>query len=134
MPLTTPAQPQRPLLLLGLLLLGLLTLLGGCWPENKDRQGAYTALARWEDRRLAPEDSLLALIGADDAHVRLRAVRSAGLIGRRNVTPALIAALDDRSATVAAEAAFSLGLLGDVRAVSPLEAILAGKEAGHAAG
>lgn len=117
---------SRPALLL-LPLLWALTLLGGCWPERSDRRPAFATLARWEDQRLAPEDSLLALIAADDAHVRLRAIRSAGLIGRRNVTPALITALQDRSATVAAQAAFSLGLLGDARAVEPLEDLLSGR-------
>lgn len=109
-----------------LLAVGLTALVAGCWPDHGKREAAFQALARWEDRRLAPEDSLLSLLASEDAHIRLRAVRSAGLIGRYDATGALIDALQDRSPTVARQAAFSLGLLGDTKAVPPLEAILAG--------
>ena len=32
-------------------------LVAGCWPESTERQVAFRALARWEDQRLAPQDS-----------------------------------------------------------------------------
>ncbi len=97
----------------------------GCFQPPTERQKAYQALARWEDQRSAPEDSLLAMIKSEDAHVRLRAVRSAGLIGQRSVQPAMITALDDPSQTVARQAAFSLGLMGAPTATAALEGILA---------
>ncbi len=121
-PLRTTLLPPAVLILFSALIL-----LNGCSPEQPNRQAAFTALARWEDRRLAPEDSLLAMINDADAHIRLRAIRAAGRIGRRDAAPALIAALRDRSPTVAGQAAFSLGLLGDLRAVPPMEDILAGR-------
>ncbi|MBD3220238.1 hypothetical protein GF314_03270 [bacterium] len=95
-----------------------LVALVACAPDSRDPQ--LDALARWEDRRLAPPDSLGALISGDDAHVRRTALRTAGRIGRTDVLPAMIAALDDRSQAVRAQAAFSLGLLGGDVAVAPL--------------
>lgn len=102
----------------------ILVLMAGCMSDPPRRQAAYQTLARWEDRRFAPEDSLLSLIQDDDAHVRLQAVRSAGLIGQRSMVPSMIEALDDPSETVGRQAAFSLGLMGDPGAVQALEAIL----------
>lgn len=101
-----------------LLLLVALSLLAACTPE--ERAGQLHDLARWEDRRLAPTDSLAALLGSPDAHVRRAALRSAGRIGRTDVLPAMLARLDDRSQTVRAQAAFSLGLLGGDVAVTAL--------------
>jgi cyclophilin family peptidyl-prolyl cis-trans isomerase/HEAT repeat protein len=102
-----------------------LALLTGCMTDSPQRQAANQTLARWEDQRFAPEDSLLNMIKDDDAHVRLSALRSAGLIGQRSVVPAMIKALDDPSETVGRQAAFSLGLMGDAAAVPALEALLA---------
>lgn len=96
-------------------------LLAGCLPGNSDRQANLQAIARWEDRRLAPEDSLLTMLTHSDAHVRLAAVRAAGLIGRTDVLPTLRDATDDKSTTVRRQALFSLGLLNDVRALPDLE-------------
>lgn len=101
-----------------------LALFSGCVTDSPERQSAFGTLARWEDQRFAQEDSLLSMIKGDDAHVRLQALRTAGLIGQRNVVPAMIAALDDPSETVGRQAAFSLGLMGDSAAVPALEAIL----------
>jgi len=105
---------------------GILTLVlfSGCLSEPPQRQDAFQTLSRWEDQRSAPEDSLLGMLKNDDAHVRLQALRSAGLIGQRSVVPAMIEALDDPSETVARQAAFSLGLMGDPGAVPALEAAL----------
>lgn len=97
--------------------------LGGCLTENQDRQDNLSALSRWEDQRLAPQDSLTNMLRHTDAHVRLAAVRTAGLIGRSDVLPDVIAALDDASGTVVRQAAFSLGLLGDPDAVEALEKV-----------
>ncbi len=101
-----------------------LLLLSGCMTESPQRQTAFNTLARWEDQRFAPEDSLLSLIQDDDAHVRLQALRSAGLMGQRSMVPVMIEALNDPSETVGRQAAFSLGLLGDPAAVQALEALL----------
>lgn len=98
----------------------------GCGPDRAHRQDSRRALARWEDLRLAPQDSLTALLTDPDAHVRLAAVRSAGLIGRSGVLPTMAGLLSDRSTTVAAQAAFSLGLLGDADAVDELTAAARG--------
>ncbi len=102
----------------------LFSLLTGCSLDSDQRNNAFTTLARWEDQRLAPEDSLLAMIKAEDAHIRLQALRSAGLIGQHNIIPAMIEALNDPSHTVASQAAYSLGLLGDGAATNALEGIL----------
>ena len=109
------------------LLLALL-LSSGCSTESPERGHAFETLARWEDQRFAPEDSLLAMIQAKDAHVRLTALRSAGLMGQRSIIPAMIEALNDPSETVARQAAFSLGLLGDKTATKALETILENPE------
>jgi cyclophilin family peptidyl-prolyl cis-trans isomerase/HEAT repeat protein len=109
---------------LSLLTLLALLLVSGCMTEPPERLAAFQTLAIWEDQRFAPEDSLLSMIKNDDAHVRLRAFRTAGLIGQRSVVPAMIEALEDPSETVGRQAAFSLGLMGDPSAVQALEAIL----------
>lgn len=94
--------------------------LGGCRGDDPERGRRLLDVARWEDRRLAPADSLAQALTSSDAFVRLAAARAAGLIGRDDVMPALEALLKDRSQAVRAEAAWSLGLLGDPRAVPAL--------------
>lgn len=94
-----------------------------CAPADRDRQLAD--IQRWQEQRLAPVDSLSALIAGTDAHVRRAAVRAAGLIGRTENLPAMLGALDDPSRAVRCEAAFSLGLLGGDVAVTPLARLLA---------
>ncbi|MCP4291278.1 MAG: hypothetical protein GY780_05525 [bacterium] len=116
-------SPRKALSIATALILGQV-LVSGCFPEPADRTQAFESLARWEDRRHAPEDSLLAMIKNDDAHVRLRAIRSAGLIGNRNVVPAMIDALEDPSETVARQSTYSLGLMADEAATGAIEAIL----------
>ena len=111
---------RRQTLTRTLTLLLMTALVTGCWPGSGERDETLLRIARWQDQRLAPQDSLAALIDHTDAHVRLAAVRAAGLIGRPDVLPSLVDALADRSGTVARQAAFSLGLLGDERAVVPL--------------
>jgi len=101
-----------------ILVLFLVTLLNACAPDERHDQ--LTDLARWEDRRLAPADSLTSLIQGPDPTVRKAALRTAGLIGRTEVLPAMTAALLDRSIAVRCQAAFSLGLLGRDVAVEPL--------------
>lgn len=114
------------LALTGFALLAILTLLAGCTPA--EREGQCASLDRWQDRRLAPPDSLHALLTGPDAVVRRAAVRAAGLIGRTDVLAAMIAALDDPSRSVRCEAAFSLGLLGGDVAVAPLTELLADRD------
>ena len=97
-----------------------LLLLGGCLTPDQ-RPAQLAAIARWQDQRLAPADSLAALLTGDDAHVRLAAVRAAGLIGRNDVLTQLHDALTDPSRTVRAEAAWALGLIGDERALADLD-------------
>ena len=108
----------------GALLLATLAIamIAACAPEDRDARLA--ALARWEDRRLAPTDSLINFLGASDPEVRRAALRTAGLIGRTETLPAMIERLDDTSQTVRAQAAFSLGLLGGNVAVAPLTGAL----------
>jgi cyclophilin family peptidyl-prolyl cis-trans isomerase/HEAT repeat protein len=96
--------------------------LTACAPEEREDQ--RQALARWEDRRLAPIDSLAALLAGPDANVRRAALRTAGLIGRTDVLPPMIRALEDRSQGVRSQAAFSLGLIGGDVALAPLEIAL----------
>ncbi len=98
-----------------------LAFLAGCFPEPENRQVKLRAIAHWQDQRLAPQDSLLAMLTDKDAHVRLASVRAAGLIGRDDVLPQLLDTLEDPSVTVRAEAAWSLGLLGNEDAVPYLE-------------
>jgi len=102
--------------------LGLAGALGaaGCRGDDPQRQQRLLDIARWQDRRLAPADSLAQALGSQDAFVRLAAARAAGLIGRDDVVPALENLLKDRSQTIRAEAAWSLGLLGDARALPAL--------------
>lgn len=99
-------------------LLALISMTGCLTPD--DRPDQLKAIARWQDQRLAPADSLRAALTADDAHVRLAAVRAAGLIGRDDVLPQIIDALADASLTVRAEAAWALGLIGDPMALPEL--------------
>jgi len=116
--------------LLHVLVVGLtlcLVALVGCF-ETADRDEAMGILARWEDRRLADPDSLSAMIQDPDAHVRRAAVRCAGLIGRTDVLPSVLDALDDTSDSVRAEACLALGFLGDESAVTPLSAAVAGDQ------
>lgn len=97
-------------------------ILSGCFKEPESRQEKLMAIARWQDHRLAPQDSLLAMLTDKDAHVRLASIRAAGLIGRDDVLSQMLNALQDQSVTVRAEAAWSLGLLGTPTAVEALEA------------
>ncbi len=85
-------------------------------------------VARWEDQRHAPADSLRAALAAGDVQVRLAAARAAGRIGDPRLRGDLTTALDDRDPAVRAEAAFALGLLGDVAAVDTLAALLTGDD------
>ena len=98
-------------------------LAAGCAPSDR-RDTAFAALARWEDRRLADTDSLVALLADDDAHVRRAALRAAGRIGRTDVSREVIAGLDDPSDAVRVAAAVALGFMGDADAVAPLAALL----------
>jgi cyclophilin family peptidyl-prolyl cis-trans isomerase/HEAT repeat protein len=102
--------------------LGLAGVLGaaGCRGDDPQRQQRLLDIARWQDRRLAPADSLAQALGSRDAFLRLAAARAAGLIGRDDVVPALENLLKDPSQTIRAEAAWSLGLLGDPRALPTL--------------
>jgi len=95
--------------------------LSGCFKEPEPRQEKLMVIARWEDQRLAPQDSLLAMLTDKDAHVRLASVRAAGLIGRDDVLPQMLNSLQDQSVTIRAEAAWSLGLLGTPAAAEALE-------------
>jgi len=117
--------PVRSMLMTLSALAVILTVAGGCLPEPGDRQTQLEAVARWQDQRLAPLDSLVSMLTADDAHVRLAAVTAAGLIGRDDILPQLQDALGDPSVTVRAEAVWSLGLLGNAEAVPVLEAATA---------
>jgi peptidyl-prolyl cis-trans isomerase B (cyclophilin B) len=100
------------------LTLGVLSMTGCLVPEQRD--DALSSLARWEDRRLADTDSLIAMLADNDAHVRLSALRAAGRIGRTDVVREVIAGLDDTSDAVKTAAAEALGYLGDESAVEPL--------------
>ncbi len=96
-----------------------LLILSACLtPEQRPAQ--LQAIARWQDQRLAPADSLHAMLANGDAHVRLAAVRAAGLIGRSDILPQVTDALTDQSLTVRAEAAWALGLIGDPAALPAL--------------
>lgn len=114
-----PANPLRSaaLLLTCWLAAGLST---GCLPGGTDRTDKLAAIARWEDRRLAPQDSLTTMLADRDAHVRLAAVRAAGLIGRDDVLSPMIDLREDPSQTVRTQTLFSLGLLADTLAVPVL--------------
>ena len=101
------------------------SLLVGC-AETETRDDALHTLARWEDRRLAPADSLISLISDDDAHIRRAALRCAGRIGRTDALPALLDAMDDPSDAVKVEAALALGFVGDPAALEPLSTAAAG--------
>ncbi|MFH2051401.1 MAG: peptidylprolyl isomerase [bacterium] len=117
-PITAARTAVRGLVLVLVLVPGLS--LTGCGPDSAARNRALEAVARWEDRRIAPEDSLLATIAHDDAHIRLAAVRAAGLIGRDFAVDALVRTLEDPSLTVRREACFALGLLGTPAAAAAL--------------
>ncbi len=102
-----------------LVIIGVLGVVAACAPD--DRESQLEALARWEDRRLAPADSLAGFMASSDAVIRRAALRTAGLIGRTEALPAMIDRLEnDSSQGVRAQAAFSLGLLGDSVALAPL--------------
>ncbi len=101
-----------------------IALVTGCFPDSQERQNQLQTLARWEDQRLAPHDSLTAMLRNDDAHVRLAAARSAGLIGRTDIAPILMELADDSSVTVRAQAIFSLGFLNDERSLPVVTAAL----------
>jgi len=96
-------------------------ILSGCFKEPESRQDKLMAIARWEDQRLAPQDSLMSMLTDKDAHVRLASVRAAGLIGRDDVLSQMLNSLQDQSVTIRAEAAWSLGLLGTPAAAEALE-------------
>lgn len=119
MPIRRPANLSRQLG--GLLVLTLALLGAACSPEADQRTPRLLAIARWQDVRLAPLDSLTTMLEAPDAHVRLAATRAAGLIGRDDIGPRLLERLADRSLTVRTEACFALGVLGDTLAVPALE-------------
>lgn len=104
-----------------LLFLVLPLAVGSCTSDPGRRAEAMRSLARWEDARLAPADSLRNLLVDQDAHLRRAAARSAGLIGRTDVLPELVGLLQDPSGAVRAQAAFALGLLQDERALPALE-------------
>ncbi len=110
-------------ILSGVILSGVI--LSGCFKEPESRQENLKAIAHWQDQRLAPQDSLLAMLTDKDAHVRLASVRAAGLIGRDDVLPQMLNVLQDQSVTIRAEAAWSLGLLGAPAAAEALEAAAA---------
>ncbi|HPF70596.1 MAG TPA: peptidylprolyl isomerase [Candidatus Krumholzibacteria bacterium] len=110
------ARPAAPFVLILLILAA-----AGCGPDAGPRLASLAAIARWQDVRLAPADSLGAALSSPDAHVRLAAVRAAGLIGRNDARTALVERLGDRSLTVRREACFALGVLGDTLAVPALE-------------
>jgi len=96
-----------------------LFLLTGCLTPP-DRPGNIRAIARWQDQRLAPTDSLSRMLASGDAHVRLAAVKAAGLIGRDDILPRIQETLADPSLTIRAEAAWSLGLIGSAAALPDL--------------
>jgi cyclophilin family peptidyl-prolyl cis-trans isomerase len=114
--------PIRPLLAAVALAVALaaLTTGAGCRGDDPARARRLQDIARWQDRRLAPADSLDQALTSRDAFVRLAAARAAGLIGRDDVVPALENLLRDPSQAIRAEAAWSLGLLGDPRALPAL--------------
>ena len=105
----------------GLALALLALVLTGCLPGDGKREPKLEAVARWEDRRLAPQDSLTSMLTDADAHVRLAAVRAAGLIGRDDALVRMIDLDGDPSRTVRQQALFSLGILADTLAVPDLE-------------
>lgn len=122
-----PARPSRtpggrPALPAARVTLALLAALAvaGCRGDDPQRAARLQDIARWEDRRLAPADSLAQALTSTDPFVRLAAARAAGLVRRDDVVPALETLLGDRSQAVRAEAAWSLGLIGDTRAVPAL--------------
>ena len=94
----------------------------GCFGDQAGRQEKLRTAARWQDERLAPQDSLAALLADGDAHVRLAAVRAAGLIGRDDVLPQMLERLRDASLAVRVETVWSLGLVGGPQVVPALEA------------
>lgn len=106
-----------------LIITGTACLLAGCRPAA--RPAALAAVARWEDQRRAPADSLAAALADGDARVRAAAVRAAGRIGDPAARTGLTQMLTDRDADVREEAAFALGLLGDPAAAETLASLLA---------
>lgn len=69
-------------------------------------------------------DSLVGLLGDDDANVRHHAAHTLGKIGNPVVIDDLIAILHDPSDTVVHKTVYALGQIGDVRAVAGLVKIL----------
>ena len=104
-----------------IIIASVMVILTACLPEPDDRHEKLEAIARWQDQRLAPLDSLIAMLADGDAHVRLASVRASGLIGRDDVLPQMLTALEDPSVTIRSETAWSLGLLGSTDAVPALE-------------
>lgn len=100
------------------ILLALIPAAGCLTPADRPEQ--LLTIARWQDQRLAPADSLRTMLTSGDAHVRRAALRAAGLIGRNDVLPQVTDALNDASLSVRAEAAWALGLIGDPGAVPDL--------------
>ncbi len=103
-----------------MMILGLTLGLTACLGDQDARTAKIRRIACWEDRRLAPEDSLRSMFHDGDAHVRLAVARAAGLIGRDDAVTPLVELLNDPSLTIRAQACFSLGLLGGDQAVETL--------------
>lgn len=89
-------------------------------------RGMETAarLLRLEDRREYDAREISAAAGDASAAVRRRAALAAGRIGDRAATPVVVRLLADPDTSVAASAAFALGLLRDTSAVAPLVAVV----------
>lgn len=97
-------------------------------PDTQVRAAAAYAL-RWF-KGTADELIVATLLNTlqnqqEDAAVRGEAAESLGELGARQAVPALITALQDRSANVRLESAFALGLLGDARALPELARVAA---------
>ncbi len=91
-----------------------------CSNEAAVRPAKLRDIARWQDARFAPGDSLQLMLQDPDAHIRLAAARAAGLIGRTSAVPRLVETLNDASLTVRGQACFALGLIGGETAVQAL--------------
>jgi quinoprotein glucose dehydrogenase len=98
--------------------------------QNTDRNQMARIHAIWTLWQLAGDghpaalDSLSALLGDDDPHVRAQAARVLGDTGATQATDALIKRLKDRNARVQAYAAQALGQLEAGSAIEPLLALL----------
>lgn len=91
-----PAAPPRP-----------------CVHLNDDDVSGIAELLGLEDRREFDARRIAELLGHPTPEVRSRAALAAGRLRNAAATPLLLAALDDTEATVRADAAFAIGLLGD---------------------